>query len=96
MSPKSSSWIIDADSHITEPPDLWTSRVASKWGDLVPHVAWDEENNEQSWFVGDERVFSVGGAALARMGAAFSDAPADLRGRPPGFLRRQRAPQDDG
>ncbi len=75
MSPKSSSWIIDADSHITEPPDLWTSRVASKWGDLVPHVAWDEENNEQSWFVGDERVFSVGGAAMAGWEQPFPTRP---------------------
>ena len=31
--------IIDTDTHVVEPPDLWTSRVSSKWGDLVPHVA---------------------------------------------------------
>ena len=31
--------IIDADTHVVEPPDLWTSRMSSKWGDLVPHVA---------------------------------------------------------
>ena len=30
--------IVDVDAHITEPYDLWTSRVASKWGDQVPHV----------------------------------------------------------
>jgi len=30
--------VIDIDTHITEPPDLWTSRVASKWGDAIPHV----------------------------------------------------------
>src|SRR3954451_19588165 len=23
--------VIDTDTHVTEPPDLWTSRVASKW-----------------------------------------------------------------
>ena len=34
--------IIDTDTHVVEPPDLWTSRVASKWGDLVPHVEWDD------------------------------------------------------
>ena len=34
--------IIDTDTHVVEPPDLWTSRVSSKWGDLVPHVEWDE------------------------------------------------------
>ena len=30
--------VIDVDTHVTEPPDLWTSRVASKWKDRVPHV----------------------------------------------------------
>ena len=29
---------IDTDTHITEPPDVWTSRVSKKWGDAVPHV----------------------------------------------------------
>lgn len=76
MTPNPSSWINDADSHITEPPDLWTSRVSSRWGDLVPHVAWDEENKEQSWYVGDQRVFSVGGAALAGWDRPFPSRPA--------------------
>jgi len=30
--------VVDVDTHLTEPPDLWTSRVSSKWGDAVPHV----------------------------------------------------------
>ena len=30
--------VIDTDTHITEPHDVWTSRVASKWGDMIPHV----------------------------------------------------------
>ena len=30
--------VVDTDTHVTEPPDLWTSRVASKWKDDVPHV----------------------------------------------------------
>ena len=29
---------IDVDTHITEPPDVWTSRVSKKWGDKVPHI----------------------------------------------------------
>ena len=31
--------VIDTDSHVIEPADLWTSRIASKWGDAVPQVA---------------------------------------------------------
>ena len=30
--------VIDIDSHIAEPEDLWTARVSRKWGDRVPHV----------------------------------------------------------
>ena len=30
--------VIDADTHITEPYDLFTSRVSSKWGDKIPHA----------------------------------------------------------
>ena len=29
---------IDTDTHITEPADVWTSRVASKWGAKIPHI----------------------------------------------------------
>ena len=57
--------VADVDSHIIEPADLWTSRMASKWGDLVPHVAVDERINEECWFVGDRRVSPVGSFAIA-------------------------------
>jgi predicted TIM-barrel fold metal-dependent hydrolase len=30
--------VIDTDTHITEPPDTWTSRVSRKWGNDVPHI----------------------------------------------------------
>ena len=57
--------IIDTDTHVVEPPDLWTSRISSKWGDLVPHVEWDEEKEEEAWFTGSERLGAVGGPAMA-------------------------------
>src|SRR5580693_5021365 len=25
--------VIDTDTHLVEPPDLWTSRMSSRWGD---------------------------------------------------------------
>lgn len=28
--------IIDADGHVCEPPDHWTSRMPPKWGELIP------------------------------------------------------------
>jgi uncharacterized protein len=59
--------IIDADTHIIEPPDLWTSRVSvKKWGDRVPHVKWDEESQEELWYFGDTRLYAAGLASGAR------------------------------
>jgi uncharacterized protein len=57
--------IIDTDTHVVEPPDLWTSRVASKWGDLVPHVEWDDTAREEAWYTGDDRLAGAGRAAMA-------------------------------
>jgi predicted TIM-barrel fold metal-dependent hydrolase len=30
--------VVSVDDHILEPPELWTSRLASKFGDAVPHM----------------------------------------------------------
>src|SRR4051794_27367414 len=57
--------IIDTDTHVVEPPDLWTSRLSSKWGDLVPHVRWDAQAEEEGWFIGDARLGAVGSPAMA-------------------------------
>lgn len=57
--------IIDTDTHVVEPPDLWTSRVSDKWGDKVPHVRWDDATQEEAWFTGDTRLSAVGAAAMA-------------------------------
>ena len=57
--------IIDTDTHVVEPPDLWTSRMSSKWGDLVPHVEWDEAAEEEAWFTGEQRLGAVGAPAMA-------------------------------
>ena len=34
-------WIISVDDHVTEPPDLWTSRLAAKYKDRAPQVRRD-------------------------------------------------------
>lgn len=57
--------IIDTDTHVVEPPDLWTSRVSSKWGDAVPHVAWDPVAEEEAWFMGSQRLSPVASPAMA-------------------------------
>ena len=58
--------VIDTDTHVIEPYDLWTSRVSvKKWGDKVPHVKWDPNMNEDAWFFGGERTGAAAGAAMA-------------------------------
>lgn len=49
--------IIDTDTHITEPRDTWTARMSTKkWGDMVPHVKFDDEAQEEYWFLGDTKM----------------------------------------
>jgi hypothetical protein len=31
-------WVIDCDTHITEPPDLFTSRLPARWQALAPRI----------------------------------------------------------
>lgn len=58
--------IIDADSHLCEPPDLWTSRMSSKkWGDAIPHLAMDDRLGMERWIVGGKKLTSVANWAVA-------------------------------
>lgn len=44
--------VIDIDTHITEPAEVWTARVSGKWGDKVPHIRRIE--GRDMWFIGDQ------------------------------------------
>ena len=57
--------VADADSHIIEPADLWTSRISPKWGDLVPHVKFHERRQEDVWYIGDKKLYGAGAFAQA-------------------------------
>jgi hypothetical protein len=51
--------VFDTNSHVTEPPDLWTSRVPTKWGDDVPHVLTNPTTGVESWFIRDTAHGSI-------------------------------------
>jgi hypothetical protein len=36
--------LIDADSHVTEPVDSWTSQASAKYKDRVPHTGIDNSD----------------------------------------------------
>jgi predicted TIM-barrel fold metal-dependent hydrolase len=73
--------IIDTDAHVTELPDLWTSRVSKKWGDLIPHTRIIERPKTveqghtlalgsdfppiEAWFTGDTYLVPAGQSAFA-------------------------------
>lgn len=57
--------VIDADSHVTEPPDLWTSRLGKQWIDQAPRVVRDEKRGFDRWWVGDKRLGGVAASAAA-------------------------------
>jgi len=58
--------VADVDAHIIEPPNLWTSRLSeARWGDMIPHVAYDERSGEDRWYVGSKRLFGAGAFAQA-------------------------------
>ena len=57
--------VVDIDTHIIEPPDLWTSRMSKKWGDLVPHVRVDPKTNAERWHMGSLKLPTAGAMAHA-------------------------------
>jgi predicted TIM-barrel fold metal-dependent hydrolase len=57
--------VIDADTHFTEPYDLWTSRAPAAYKDRVLHV--EERDGVATWVVdGNELGFASGGGVVAR------------------------------
>jgi predicted TIM-barrel fold metal-dependent hydrolase len=67
--------VIDTDTHVTEPADLWTSRVASKWIDEVPRVGIHPQTGHHHWQVAGTWLASVGYFAYAGWGQYPPDMP---------------------
>jgi predicted TIM-barrel fold metal-dependent hydrolase len=59
--------IIDVDTHVTETPDLWTSRVPARMRDAVPRVDTDAQGRLW-WYLGDKRIANPGLSATAGVG----------------------------
>lgn len=66
--------VIDVDTHITEPADVFTSRVASKWGDMVPHI--ERIDGEDIWMANGERIGKPGSSSMAGFDGVVPDCPA--------------------
>lgn len=76
--------VIDTDTHVTEPFDLWTSRLPSKWRDQSPHVAVHPDTGHHHWKVGDTWLAAVGYFAYAGWDRYPPDMPWELDDIDPG------------
>jgi predicted TIM-barrel fold metal-dependent hydrolase len=63
--------VIDMDTHVTEPPEVWTDRVSSKWGDRIPHIR--RLGPKDLWFVGDTPVGAPGAYSAAGHDGTYPD-----------------------
>ena len=77
--------VIDVDTHVSEPEDLWTSRVSKKWGDLIPHVVRDPRGQRHPdqpvgdvWIFGGELATGTGLFAMAGHDKYFPQHPPTL------------------
>jgi hypothetical protein len=53
----SNEWVIDADAHVTEPADLWSSRLSRKLRDQGPIMIRDDDGVDW-WQLGEEKPFA--------------------------------------
>ena len=75
MTTQSKVMLMSADNHIVEPPDLWTSRIESKFKDRAPKL--EKEADNDMWYVdGGQCIGSMGNTTNA--GARFRTATPDV------------------
>ena len=72
-------WVIDADTHITEPGDLWTRRLPAKFRERAPRLVRNPENQWDVWQIGDSSpLVPVGFTAVAGWPEPFPSAPRNM------------------
>ena len=75
--------IIDSDTHVTETPDLWTSRAPAAMRDRVPHVVTSDSGTQRWVLGGGSPLASVGMTATAGRGT-FAHPPRNYDEMHPG------------
>ena len=57
--------VIDADTHLTEPIDLWTKRLPARFVDDAPKVVYDDATRSWRWSIGGRLGSMVGNYSMA-------------------------------
>ena len=73
--------VIDADTHLTEPRDVWTSRVPARYVDHVPRMVRNDAGRDV-WTVDGQQISVVGYTATAGWPRPFPDGPSTLEDCP--------------
>ena len=55
--------VIDVDTHLTEPPDVWTARLPARCHDQVPHI--ERIDGRDIWMADGERIGAPGFYSMA-------------------------------
>ena len=66
--------IIDCDTHITEPRDVWTARVPAQYREQVPHVVRNDKGFDV-WLLDGVQIYTAGVTALAGWPEPFPSGP---------------------
>ena len=66
--------VVSSDSHIVEPPDIWTERMPKKFGDRIPRLVHEEHGDW--WYADGIRLLSISAGTDA--GVRF-ERPGDYR-----------------
>ena len=76
--PKLTDWVIDADAHVTEPVDLWSSRLPAKYRDRAPRVERSADGVDV-WHIGDHSpMVPLGHTAVAGWKEPFPAGPKNM------------------
>ncbi len=71
-------WVIDSDTHITEPGDVWTARLPAKFQADAPHIVRDDDGRDAWRFGSAQRVVTIGHTAVAGWPEPFPAAPRNM------------------
>jgi len=69
--------MIDSDTHLTEPRDVWSSRVPARFVERAPRMVRNAAGRDV-WVVDDQQISVVGYTATAGWPRPFPDGPATL------------------
>jgi predicted TIM-barrel fold metal-dependent hydrolase len=80
---KCTEWFIDADTHVTEPGDVWTSRLPKKFQAAAPRMIRRDDGFDVWRFGRTERQIPAGATAVAGWPEPFPSIPKNLDECPP-------------